>query len=51
MDYKEIEIERMCKRTLLAVEHLINTIKEENLQNKQFVLDFCDELNKLSVKY
>lgn len=49
MDYKEIE--RMCIMTLLAVEHLINTIKEENLQNKQFVLDFCDELNKLSVKY
>ena len=45
----EMQIEAKC-----IINHLIefmNRIKKEEYQNEQWVLDFCDELNKLSITY
>lgn len=57
MDYNifekpiKIKVEDMCNMTLSLVEEITNIIKEENLQDEQFVLDFLDKLNELSVKF
>lgn len=57
MDYNifdkltNIKVEEMCNMTISLVEEMINIIKEENLQDEQFALDFLDKLNELSVKF
>lgn len=45
----EMQIEAKCIINNLT--EFMNNIKKEGYQNEQWVLDFCDELNKLSITY
>lgn len=36
---------------LKSIEEYIKQIEDNNFTNEQFFLDFCDDLNSLSVKY
>ncbi len=36
---------------LKSIEEYIKQIEDNNLTSEQFFLDFCDDLNSLSVKY
>ena len=44
-----MQIEAKCIINNLI--EFMNRIKKEEYQNEQWVLDFCDELNKLSIKF
>lgn len=50
-DNAKNELYNLSKTLLLMVEQLIDRIEKENLQNEQFVLDFLDKLNELSIKF
>lgn len=41
----------MCQMSISMLEELMNQIEKEELQNEQFVLDWLDKINKLSVKW
>lgn len=45
----EMQIEAKCIINNLI--EFMNKIGKEGYQNEQWVLDFCDELNKLSITY
>jgi hypothetical protein len=45
----EMQIE--AKYIINNVTEFMNRIQKENYQNEQWVLDFCDELNKLSIEF
>lgn len=50
-DNEKNELYNLSKTLIVLVEQLLNRIEKENLQNEQFVLDFCDKLNELSIKF
>lgn len=50
-DNAKNELYNLSKTLLLMVEQLVDRIEKENLQNEQFVLDFLDKLNELSIKF
>lgn len=50
-DNKKNELYNMCQMSLLAVNALMDTIEQNGLQNEQFVLDYCDKLNELSIRF
>lgn len=39
------------EREIEHIEYLLAKIEKEHVENEQYVLDFLDKLNKLSVKY
>ena len=41
----------MCQLSIEMLEELMKQIEEAKLQNEQFVLDWLDKINELSVKY
>ncbi len=49
MALKEEIAEYALNKALEEIKHLIDNIKKDGFENKQFYLDFLDELNKLSI--
>ena len=41
----------MCQLSIGMLEELMSQIEKAKLQNEQFVLDWLDKMNELSVKY
>lgn len=41
----------MCQLSIGMLEELMSQIERAKLQNEQFVLDWLDKINELSVKY
>lgn len=41
----------MCQVSVSMLEELMKQIEEHDLQNEQFVLDWLDKINELSVKW
>lgn len=41
----------MCQVSIRMLNELMRQIEENDLKNEQFVLDWLDELNELSVKW
>ena len=41
----------MCQLSIGMLEELMRQIEEAKLQNEQFVLDWLDKINEISVKY
>lgn len=41
----------MCQLSIRMLEELMSQIEKAKLQNEQFVLDWLDKINELSVKY
>lgn len=41
----------MCQLSIGMLEELMKQIEKAELQNEQFVLDWLDKMNELSVKY
>ena len=41
----------MCQLSIGMLEELMSQIERAKLQNEQFVLDWLDNINELSVKY
>lgn len=42
---------KMCEVTTKLLEELIQQIEDNHMQNEQFVLNFLDRINELSVKF
>jgi hypothetical protein len=40
-----------CSAVLEITDAMVKLVEDYSLQNKQWFLDFADELNKISVKY
>lgn len=49
-DIEKDRIYNMCQASILMLEELWETIKEAKMQNEQFVLNFLDKLNEISVR-
>lgn len=41
----------MCQLSVSMLEELMRQIEKEGLQNEQFVLDWLDKINEISVRY
>lgn len=41
----------MCQVSISMLEELMRQIEKHDLQNEQFVLDWLDKINELSVKW
>ena len=41
----------MCQVSIEMLEELMRQIEKAKLQNEQFVLDWLDKINEISVKY
>lgn len=41
----------MCQLSIGMLEELMRQIEKAKLQNEQFVLDWLDKINEISVKY
>lgn len=41
----------MCQVSVSMLEELMKQIENEKLQNEQFVLDWLDKINELSVRW
>lgn len=41
----------MCQLSIAMLNELMKQIEKEGLQNEQFVLDWLDKINEISVKY
>ena len=41
----------MCQVSVSMLEELMGQIEKHDLQNEQFVLDWLDKINELSVKW
>lgn len=41
----------VCQTSIKMLEELMKQLENEGLQNEQFVLDWLDKLNELSVKW
>lgn len=41
----------MCQLSIKMLNELMKQIEKEGLQNEQFVLDWLDKINEISVKY
>lgn len=48
---KFIDLKRRCNIVLNDVEQIIQEVKDSNLQDEQFILEFEDKLNCLSVVF
>lgn len=46
-----MDLELLCKTALTLCTQINKAIKEKGLQHSQWVLDYEDELNKLSVEF
>lgn len=46
----EISLKMVFKKELTKLNEIWNFIKENNLEHEQYVLDFLDKLNKISVR-
>ncbi len=42
---------QLCKNNATETEHLLITLQEANLMDEQFVLDWLDTLNEISVTH
>lgn len=52
MTNKELkDLKSKMNKVLNEVQQIIDTIGDNDLQDNQLTLDFCDKLNKLSVTY
>lgn len=40
----------MCRNSILALEKLWSMIEQAEMQNEQFVLDWLDSLNDISIR-
>lgn len=50
-DNKKNRLWHMCQVSISMLNELMRQIEENDLKNEQFVLDWLDELNELSVKW
>ena len=50
-DNKKNRLWYMCQVSIRMLNELMRQIEENDLKNEQFVLDWLDELNELSVKW
>lgn len=44
------DLKRQCEDNIKGVEELFNSLERQGLLNEQFVLDWLDKLNEISVK-
>lgn len=44
------ELESKCNLSILFLEAIWEDLKESNLTNKQFCLDWLDKLNEISIR-
>lgn len=51
LDLLAMEHEKICKVLIQMVTEVLDQIEESGQQNEQYVLNFCDELNKASVRF
>ena len=52
MTNKELkDLKSKMNKVLNEVQQIIDTIEDNDLQDNQLTLDFCDNLNELSVTY
>ena len=45
------QLENSLNSLIIQIDRVVKMLEENNLTNEQCVLDFFDELNKISVKY
>lgn len=50
-EYDKFILEKRCDTVLNDVEQILKEIKDNGLQNEQFLINFLDNLNRLSVLY
>lgn len=50
-DNEKNRLWHMCQVSISMLNELMKQIEENDLKNEQFVLDWLDELNELSVKW
>jgi hypothetical protein len=50
-DNEKNRLWHMCQVSISMLNELMRQIEENDLKNEQFVLDWLDELNELSVKW
>ena len=50
-DNEKNRLYNMCQMSILMLNELMDQIEKANLQNEQFVLDFCDKINELSIRF
>ena len=51
LDLLAMKHEKICKVLIQMVTEVLDQIEENGQQNEQYVLNFCDELNKASVRF
>lgn len=54
MEEKKIDIKQLensLNSLIMQIDRVVKMLEENNLINEQCVLNFFDELNKISVKY
>ena len=44
-------LKQLCKHNLIETEHLLVALQEAKLMDEQFVLDWLDKLNEISVTH
>jgi len=50
-DNEKNRLWHMCQVSISMLNELMRQIEENDLKNEQFVLDWLDELNELSIKW
>lgn len=50
-DNEKNRLWKVCQVSIKMLEELMKQIEDAGLQNEQFVLDWLDKLNEISVKY
>lgn len=50
-DNEKNRLYNMCQMSVLMLNELMDQIEKAELQNEQFVLDFCDKINELSIRF
>lgn len=50
-DNEKNRLYNMCQMSIRMLNELMDQIEKANLQNEQFVLDFCDKINELSIRF
>lgn len=50
-DNEKNRLWKVCQVSIKMLEELMKQIEDAKLQNEQFVLDWLDKLNEISVKY
>lgn len=50
-DNEKHKLYLMCQMSIKMLEELASKIEEAKMQNEQFVLDWADKINELSIRF